>query len=295
MYDVIIYGGTFAGVVAAILYKNMGFNVFLLNRYGFLGGSITESLNLYQKIFLNKESIKRDFTQFNYCNDITYKLICELLNEINSVFWRENLECILNPESVKYFLQRQLVKNEINSLFHIIPIELRLEKDIYELKVFAKEGELIFYTKRIIDASRESALIKLITNLDFRIEDVRLNMIVRNSYLEEENFSPTPIFKKHINHNRIYFSFPVETKNLSEVEIKSHILLDRLDNLFRRKKGRIQLLPAQSFINYELRDKNIAFKNIFSPFSMTKKYQPEEELIMAEEFERFIKNESLIR
>lgn len=295
MYDVIIYGGTFAGVVAAILYKNMGFNVFLLNRYGFLGGSITESLNLYQRISLNQVSIKRDFTQFNYRNDITSKLIFELLNEINSVFWRENLECILNPESVKYFLQRQLVENEINSLFHIIPIELKLEKDVYELKVFAKEGELIFYTKRIIDASREAALIKLITNLDFRIKDVRLNMIVRNSYLEEENFYPDPIFKKHINHNRIYFSFPVDTKTLSEVEINSHLLLDRLDNLFRREKGRIQLLPAQSFINYELRDKNIAVKNIFSPFLMTKKYQPEEELIMAEEFERFIKDESLIR
>lgn len=47
-YDYIIYSASLAGVLTAIDLSNKGHSVLLLNFYGFMGGSITESLNCYQ-------------------------------------------------------------------------------------------------------------------------------------------------------------------------------------------------------------------------------------------------------
>ena len=43
-YDIIIVGGGFSGVAAAIAARREGADVLLIERYGFLGGSATMSL-----------------------------------------------------------------------------------------------------------------------------------------------------------------------------------------------------------------------------------------------------------
>ncbi|MCX8011246.1 MAG: FAD-dependent oxidoreductase, partial [Ignavibacteria bacterium] len=166
-YDVIINGASFLGIVLAMKYKLMNKSVLLINEYGFVGGSITESLNCLQKIC--------DFSEAS----ITKNLISEILKEKNSLIFKEQSHILFNPEVVKYSLQKQLEKFGVDLLFHVMPFEIKLQNQkITELTLFGREGKINFDGEIFIDASSNYQLLSLVTPLKNYIEKTNYNLFI---------------------------------------------------------------------------------------------------------------------
>ena len=112
-YDYIIYSASLTGVLSSIDLSKKGHSVLLLNFYGFMGGSITESLNCYQFVDENNlnGSVKNIF-------DIIKKTRHGLLFQSADGF-------VLNPETIKIILQAEIENSNVDLLFHIVPFYLK--------------------------------------------------------------------------------------------------------------------------------------------------------------------------
>ena len=134
IYDYIIYSVNLASVLAADFLSANGKKVCMLNRYGFMGGSITESLNCFQLV--DEPSL----------NKKTKEIFNIIKNEKHGILFRSNDELLFNPEVIKIALQKLIEDTKIDLLFHIVPFNLKDNGEQVELSVAGKEG--IFKVKR---------------------------------------------------------------------------------------------------------------------------------------------------
>ena len=96
-YDVIVIGASVPGVFFAIEQKKLGNDVLLINKYGFPGGYLTESLSILQ--MLERNSLFPEIE--NWLSD---------LEEDNGLLFQASTTNIFNPENVKISLQKLLQK-----------------------------------------------------------------------------------------------------------------------------------------------------------------------------------------
>lgn len=154
--DILVIGAGSAGCVAALAARtSTKYDVMLVERYGFPGGSSTQMLDTFYGFFTPGEAAKK----------IVAGLPDQIVNALaktGDVFLRPNTYGAgtgvnYNPERLKYVWDQKIVAAGIRYLLHTTLVDVAKEADGREVCVFwNKSGFYKVRAKRIIDASGDA-------------------------------------------------------------------------------------------------------------------------------------------
>lgn len=154
--DILVIGAGSAGCVAAMAAASAGkYNVLLVERYGFFGGTSTQMLDTFYGFFTPGESPEK----------IVSGLADTVVNELDSygeIFLRPNTYGAgtgvnYNPERLKNVWDNLLAKAGVNFLLHTSLIDVNvLPGESYECIFWNKSGFCKVEASRVIDASGDA-------------------------------------------------------------------------------------------------------------------------------------------
>ncbi len=146
IYDTVLWGASLRGIQKAVELKNQGQNVILLNKYGFPGGSITESLScLLDRDFF--DDVPGMAQAFQYIQNQRFGLLYESKEKV-----------LIHPEAVKRAGWNLIRENNLDILFHVLPLNVVKKDDLISIRLFGREGEFEITTRRFEDYSDDSFL-----------------------------------------------------------------------------------------------------------------------------------------
>ncbi|MBQ2696265.1 MAG: FAD-dependent oxidoreductase [Clostridia bacterium] len=149
-YDLIVVGGGFAGICAAISAAKNGVDVLLIERYNALGGAAVHAL---VTPFM-KYHTKIDNQKVNLCGSI----FTEIVDEMNR-FLDRNDTMIFDEEVLKLVLNRMAQKYGVNLLFNTTVTEVFAENGtITSVKALGKSAVLELSADYFIDATGDGEL-----------------------------------------------------------------------------------------------------------------------------------------
>ncbi len=221
VFDYAIFGGSVKGVLTAAYLAKKNYSVLLINKYGFLGGAITENLVLLQNI--------------DYID----------LAEFNDIFFKSNApeKKIINPEKLKFALQDILVSHNIQPLFHVSPVSIIKNK----INLIGKDGMLTVYADKIFDCSDNLYLEYLHGNI-FYNKGIYFLTLKEECTPTDLNKILSPIFVHQISNGRYFCAYEINFDDILQVEINSHELVNNLTKLLTEKNYRIELLPLSTYL-----------------------------------------------
>lgn len=273
-FDSIIYSANIAGVIAASIFKSKNKHVLILNRYGFFGGTITESLNLFQKKISNNLND----------SEIIHKILRRIFEYKNSVLYEDETHLIFNPEVVKYALQKFSEQNQINLLFHISPYSIEFKDEWINLSVIGREGIINLSCKELYDFSTEFTFAPIIDKSIRTLSSTFVNFITLP--VKDESVFGNVFISKKLKDNRWWISVKNRIQNVFEVEISAQNIFDKYDEMLRKQKSRIQIVPAQSNLIFQFtKSKNISQRISFIT-DFIDLFNSEDELLIAKQIER---------
>lgn len=275
-FDTIIFSANLAGIVTALKFKTEGEKVLLLNRYGFFGGTLTESLNLYQRKILTSES-KSDFLN---------KILKQISLDKDGILFEDDDYFILNPEVVKYKLQKICEEYNVELLFHITPYKVEFKDDEINLLVIGREGEIKLKCKRLFDFSTEFSFAPLIDKSSRIFLKSFVNFITLP--VPDESIFDDTYRKIKLNDKRWWISLEHNNLNLTNVEFAAQESLDLFDKKLRDNGSRIQIVPAQSNLIFDFKRTDKFDKRIYFLTDFIHSFNPEDELIIANSIEKVI-------
>lgn len=275
-FDTIIFSANLAGIVTALKSKTEGEKVLLLNRYGFFGGTLTESLNLYQRKILTSES-KSDFLN---------KILKQISLDKDGILFEDDDYFILNPEVVKYKLQKICEEYNVELLFHITPYKVEFKDDEINLLVIGREGEIKLKCKRLFDFSTEFSFAPLIDKSSRIFLKSFVNFITLP--VPDESIFDDTYRKIKLNDKRWWISLEHNNLNLTNVEFAAQESLDLFDKKLRDNGSRIQIVPAQSNLIFDFKRTDKFNKRIYFLTDFIHSFNPEDELIIANSIEKVI-------
>lgn len=224
VYDFIVFGATMPGIVFAIKKSFQGHSVLLTNNVGFPGGSITEQLNCLQEV-----------------NEIT---LDGMVKNIYQSISGENFErSIVNPESVKFALQKMLEQSNVELYFHAVPKHIDgIDHGLLEVSFLAKEGITKVRGKKIVDAS-DDYYGAILRNYKRTVVERRINLFISSP--SDKNFLSYNKIRTAVNlpDGRYWLSLRIEAKDDLFVENETHALLDTFRVLLEESHSRIHVLP----------------------------------------------------
>ncbi len=229
-YDYIVYGASIKGIVRSISLKNEGNSVLLLNKFGFTGGAITESLRL----LIDKNYLK------NLDDPIESKIYKRILDENYSILGETDYEYVLNPEVVKIILLQFIELYEIEHLFHIVPSSITIN----QVELIAKEGLLAFEFENFIDESDEKLLNQLMNKEVKNIKRFYNIIVTKPENLSFLNFDKI-VKSIKLKDGRYFLTLEIKEENEIEANHKAQILADELSEYLDNSRNRIQLLPTR--------------------------------------------------
>lgn len=246
-YDIVIYGATVRGVVAAVNNKLQGKDVLLLNYYGFPGGSITESLNCLQEMPGNQNSgiIRNILEKYRSEN-------CSMLYEYDGL-------SLLNPEILKYTLQRELSEHGIEVLYHVQPMKTHYYDNCFYLQLLGKEGIIEVVSENLADASPDH---RLIISAGYAQPEA---VCQRHNIFLSAGTSELPSLQEDyqglsrlctLSDGRIWLSYDVVETNPLLVEKRSQEIFNFVSDRLSGSGRRIQIVPAQPHILYSYPETN---------------------------------------
>ncbi|MCX8055996.1 MAG: FAD-dependent oxidoreductase [Ignavibacteria bacterium] len=278
-YDTVIYSAGVSGAISSIILKSKGERVLLLNRYGFFGGTISESLNIYQ----------RKISELNENESFLRELIFKFYEDKDGILFEDEEHIILNPEVFKYKLQKFVEASNIDLLFHIIPYRIQFEEENLKLIVLGKEGEIHIHSKRLFDFSTEFTIAPLVDKSSRNFLKSYVNFITL-PLIDAKNFD---VYRKvKLKDGRFWFSIEHKEINLFSAEEVAQRDFDLFDEMLRQTKSRIQIVPAQSNLIFEFNRSDKFPKNIFFINDFVQSFNHEDELLMANKIEKELRNES---
>ncbi len=239
-YDYIINSASLAGVQTAIELSKDGKSVLLLNFYGFMGGSISESLNCYQN--LDEKSL----------DGSTIILFNKIRQTKHGILYHSGNEFIINPETVKNVLQERIENSKVDLLFHIVPFYVKQKENYLELSVTGKEGIFKIKGKNIIDFSDEFDLLKL-ENVNRNLKEIYYNLFLTG--LKNGQWQSFQYLNKFIklDDNRYWVSLNIpKLENDFFIENNSQEILNEFEEVVQKSGGRVQLVAPQSQKNYQV-------------------------------------------
>lgn len=249
-YDYIIYSASLAGVLTAIDLSNKGHSVLLLNFYGFMGGSITESLNCYQ--FIDENSL----------NGSVKNLFDNIKKAKHGILYQSANEFIMNPETIKIILQEEIENSNVDLLFHIVPFYIIQKEDYVEFSLTGKEGIFHIKGKTIIDASDEFDLLKL-EKANRSLKEIYYNLFLTGIKNDKwQNFEYLNKFIE-LDDNRYWISLRIPKPDQEFfIENASQKILNQFEEAVQKSGGRVQLVAPQSQKIYAI-DKLKVSESIF--------------------------------
>ena len=153
-YDVIVAGGGFAGVAAAVSAARCGRKVLLFERANCLGGAAT---NCLVNPFMPYHTVingKRTALSAGIFKEITDKL-----NEFQILTGGTESMPHINEEHLKIILNRMVLEAGVSLLFHAVLTETDYEDGkIKSVTVATKSGNLTFCADYFIDATGDADL-----------------------------------------------------------------------------------------------------------------------------------------
>ena len=154
--DILVIGAGSAGSVAAIAASQYGkYDVTLVERYGFAGGTSTQMLDTFYGFFTPGENPKKIVGGIP-------DTIVNALNATGDIFLRPNTYGAgtginYNPERLKFVWDGLILQSGINFLLHTTLVDVVLEESERTSCIFwNKSGFFKILAKRIIDASGDA-------------------------------------------------------------------------------------------------------------------------------------------
>ncbi len=152
-YDLIVVGGGISGVAAAVSAAREGISVLLLEKFGSLGGAMSNSL-VYPFMSYRVKGENRWLT-----SDGIFTEMRERKEKYNDSSW----------ETYKNVFDDMVTEAGVQVLFHVTAFEAVTEKrQIKSLKVATKSGVMKFAADFFIDASGDGELIAM-TGCDYQL------------------------------------------------------------------------------------------------------------------------------
>lgn len=232
LYDYIVLGASLPGTVFAARKAHLGHSVLLINPYGFPGGSIAGFLNCRQHVD----------------GDMLQGTARALYAEIEPEMFERT---IVNPESLKYALQRTLVNSGADLCFHAVPRTISAdEPGMMLVSLLAAEGTIAVRGKKILDAS-ESYDGAALLGRPRRIRQRSFNLFITRP--GNEDFLSFDRIRDSIrlSDGRYWISLRIGSQDAHFAEDEAHELLDEFRNILEPSGGRIDLLPLGIHTEYE--------------------------------------------
>ncbi len=154
-YDLIVVGGGFAGVSAAIEGARSGLRVLLIERYNCLGGAAANALVLPFMRYYTKmpESGERKY--------LTGDLFLEIIDELKAVGGTRDGR-YFDEELLKLVLNRMCIKSGVSLLFDTVVTDVvRKEARVISISALGKSKRLTLSADRYIDATGDAELCML--------------------------------------------------------------------------------------------------------------------------------------
>ncbi|NWF56505.1 MAG: FAD-dependent oxidoreductase [Syntrophaceae bacterium] len=147
--DLLVCGGGFAGVSAAVCAARLGAKVMLLEKYGFLGGLVTSALVITTPPLDN--GINREIG--GRMKDRGVYVPCRHSGEESEWLGMHAID----PEFVKYEFIRMLQENGVDFLFHVYIAGTIMEgKKIRAVVLESKAGRQAVLTRMVVDATGDA-------------------------------------------------------------------------------------------------------------------------------------------
>ena len=149
MYDLIVVGGGFSGVGAAVAASRCGLKVLLLEKSGYLGGA---ACNSYVNPFSPYNTKVKGETR-----RISAGVFAEVIDELVKMDGLGENKATFNDEYLKLILDRLIQKENIDVLFHALVSEVIMDgNNIVGVKVPYKSQQLTFNARFFIDCTGDA-------------------------------------------------------------------------------------------------------------------------------------------
>lgn len=240
-YDVVVIGANVPGVFFAIEQKKLGYNVLLVNKYGFPGGYLTESLSLLQ-IIENEDLFP-----------VLKEWISKMTEEKGFLF-RASTTYVFDPESVKISLLKLLKEYEIDLLFHVFPRGMGIEKkQDNKLALWGKEGAIEIRCSYLFDATENFIMNPLFEEGENIPVEYKTNLIttevMREKLTDLEGYEN--LFQ--LSDGRCYIQFPFAPEQKDFYETYAQKKLDKAAKYLKKNNCRIQVVSPQSEVIYDVK------------------------------------------
>ena len=152
-YELIIVGGGFAGVAAAISAAKEGVDVLLVEKYNCLGGAAANALVMP---FMPYWTLMPETRETKYlCGD----LFLEIVTEMNELSGTPNAMSIFDEEILKIVLNRMVLKHGVKLLFNTTVTEAVVSDGrITSVKALGKSKTIELFADHFIDATGDAEL-----------------------------------------------------------------------------------------------------------------------------------------
>lgn len=152
-YDLIVVGGGFSGVAAAIGAARQGLGVLLVEKGNCFGGAAVNCLVNPFMCYWTSDPVTKERI---YLSNGIFR---EILSELSAVNGLAKGDCIFHEEYLKIVLQRMVLKENIQVLFHSYLTGVRMEDGLLKSIVVAnKEGDQEYGARYFIDATGDGDL-----------------------------------------------------------------------------------------------------------------------------------------
>lgn len=232
-YDYIVFSASLPGVVYAVMMANKGHKVLLINHYGFMGGSLTEELNLYQK----KTPPTGKHTQ---------NLINAIKQTQNGILYT-NKDCyIFHPEAVKYATWKLTANAEnLQILLHATIDYVNANR----MFVSTKGGIKKYEAENIIDASDDLLLLRTHTPAAFKAQKAYLHLLTKPINCPPENICKHKLhLYQKLTDNSYFLSYEIDKQHI-ESDVND-LLLEIEQNLIAKYSARLKYMPLNMEVRY---------------------------------------------
>lgn len=152
-YDLIVVGGGFAGVAAAMEAAKKGVKVLLIEKYNCLGGAAMNCLVLPFMSYwtLDPETDKKVY--------LAGGIFSEILEEVSKLGGLDEKEKIFDEEIIKLVLNRMCLKYGVELLFNTTVVGAETKDGrIVSIKAWGKSQMLELYADHFVDATGDAEL-----------------------------------------------------------------------------------------------------------------------------------------
>ena len=152
-YELIVVGGGFAGVAAAISAAKNGVDVLLIEKYNALGGAAVNSLVMPFMPFWTKSKDNKEKII------LSGNLFFEIYNEVNRLCDKTGIHMDFDEEILKLVLNRMAIKHGVNLLFNTTVTDVYMkDQKVISIKALGKSEILELFADNFIDATGDAEL-----------------------------------------------------------------------------------------------------------------------------------------